>query len=499
MPSVWYNTFFEWVQQDDIIASNEWILEAKNIDWNRTGYWVTIWPKTNKQVATNVPIYATSDFWPDQIFIWHDWTKAEIYLDTDTDLTPSATIDWTSLDNNWNTTNYWRFETIMRFDWQFYVTGRDSGNNVQVHRIRDTDPVTSDNWEFDLLSSPIVWKNIPVIHTDWASIYFWIGWTITVTSWGSYPISFTNFAIFNQTITWISRHWTQFYVHQYSDTYGGRVSLWDWETAAVSANIDLWFQPTRTTSKAWNDFITTSDWEFYAWSGYQFQKLLSPKKTIRGLDNSWYVDKIDFTYYLEQDQTERVNIALQQVQWDIYWITNDTTKWIYKYWNLIEWLTPSLHKIVWTNYNWDTISEIYSSYYNQQTKKYYYTYKSWTSYLVDYIDLDSLETAQDWSFVTQIFRWPPEKVIKIKEIRLTTSYTSWDNYIKLSRRLDNWSWEEVRTINDSTDTIVRHRITNNQNKEFTDIQFKIELHNNLQTNTPPILHGLELIYTINKE
>ena len=44
----------------------------------------------------------------------------------------------------------------------------------------------------------------------------------------------------------------------------------------------------------------------------------------------------------------------------------------------------------------------------------------------------------------------------MKEIRITTSHTDGaSNFIRLSKRINDWAWEIVRTINNTTSTIER--------------------------------------------
>ena len=57
----------------------------------------------------------------------------------------------------------------------------------------------------------------------------------------------------------------------------------------------------------------------------------------------------------------------------------------------------------------------------------------------------------------------------------------------------------MRTINNSTSEIERLAITKDVNDEFVDVQFKAEFHNDLQDDTPPILHSMELIYSVIKD
>jgi len=78
---------------------------------------------------------------------------------------------------------------------------------------------------------------------------------------------------------------------------------------------------------------------------------------------------------------------------------------------------------------------------------------------------------------------------------MATSNTNGDNYIKLYKRIDNGSWELVRTINnDSAEPIVTD-ITNALG-HFVDIQFKIEIYNDTQAEDKPTCHNFQFEYNI---
>ena len=43
MPNIQLNKFYDWIQQDDILASSWGIVDSKNITWLRTWYGATLW------------------------------------------------------------------------------------------------------------------------------------------------------------------------------------------------------------------------------------------------------------------------------------------------------------------------------------------------------------------------------------------------------------------------------------------------------------------------
>ena len=134
--------------------------------------------------------------------------------------------------------------------------------------------------------------------------------------------------------------------------------------------------------------------------------------------------------------------------------------------------------------------------YQSATKRLHFSFTQWSTNGIDYIDTSDLTTSQDGYWITDVFSWWTTKKKEINSIRLATSYTNWDNYIKLYTRVNNASsWTLIATINNSTSTITRDEVYSAVD-EFIDLQFKIEIHNDLQNDTPPILHELYLDYNI---
>lgn len=474
-PVVELNQYFNWIQQDDIISSSWGILESDNLDWTRTWYGITLWPKPAKKILTATTIirwiYSFSSTASDGnlVMYWDGWN---IYLWTSSDDTPYHTLaNWYPIHN-----------MIFSPSNKYYMALKTATDVRSIARVNSN--ITTGYTDIQTGKGSIC--PLPMLSTN-TFLYVWAWWVIY--RYDNSDVE-TTFNIFQSHIVWITRHGTQFYVYNQQ----WNVSLWDWVSTSVSANIDLWLRIERVESLWWIDYAVTDLWDVYVISWYTSQNLSKKKLTNRWNDNSQYTEKLNFSPNEEDD-----NRILEASRNEMFFVANETTPWIYKYWTLIEWLPPSWNKVCSTDNTNTTVDYIHWIFYNEFQNTLWYSYVQWTEYWVDMLEMNNLTTAQTWYFVTQIFRWPPNKVNKIKEIRLTTSYTSWSDYIKLYKRVDNAaSWTLVRTINDSTDTIERHRITN-QTDEFIDIQFKVEIHNNTQDNTPPILHWLELVYSINKE
>jgi len=483
MPNIEYNQFFIWESQDDIISQSWSIIEWDNIDWIKTWYWATIWPKMTNQLTTWVNamrwFYDRSSDPADNWVFWDNWT---IY---NTDWTLLWTLTNTAYDitacfRNWS--NYYFVSVFEIETWNSWI------------KIWSISVIDAGNWDWvnmvDTWWSWLWWNDgpPPVLEVSNSLTYIWEKyWVIRVLSWVQ-----TSYTFVDSIVVWLTLHWTQYKV--YSQTWS--VYYWDWTSASFSSAQDVWFRIERV-SQYWNfDYITTEDWDLYISWGYDYQ-LISNKKTSNRLsDNSTYTTKFDFNNEIW------TNIAITFARWDVYILSSDTNVWLYKYWSVIPWWPKWFHKIITKTNDWTQIDEIYSLFMHSRSNRLYMSYRAWATYWVDYIDITANTTAQDWFLVTPIFRWPPNKENKITEVRATSSYTSWNNYIKIYKRINNGSWVLIRNINDTTDTIKRHKIwtnngTWNLSDEFIDIQFKIEIHNDLQTDTPPIIHWLELIYSIN--
>ena len=484
MPNIELNHFFEWIQQDDIISSSWGIVEAEGLDWLRTWYGITLWAKPQKQILTSTTamrvIASRSSIWSisTAYAAWDGWN---IYRLNWVDNTPTYTTPST------NDIYNWLFYTNR---WEYFFIAETTTNNYSLASVSasaDADVWTSLN---ESVKTNMINSTVPPMLVN--GVFLYIGYWTTVLRIDSAWTQVTQ-SIFSADVTWITRHWTQFYVY----STNGSLSIWDWVSASVSALIELKHRIRRVIQEAWIDYITTETGELRQLNWYTlWEPVTEPRKSRRLSDNSQYISKLNFS--TTSDDTHTLEFA-----WDnLILIGNDTQPWVYKFWNLIPGLPKSFHKIITQDNTNTNLDYIHTLEYSEPIDTLYYSYQRGAQYWIDKIVWSELTTAQDWYFVTQIFRWPPNKVNKITQVRATTSYTSWDNYIKIYKRINNGAWVLIRTVNDATDTIDRHEIgTNadgtNLSDVFIDIQFKIEIHNDLQTDTPPILHNFELIYSLN--
>ncbi len=475
MPIITWNKPYAWISQDDIVASPGQIIEGKNIDWLRTGFGWTLWPKPVKQILTsNTPMRAidgsrSSNWNPDYTYTVGDW--GNIYRLGYPDNSPVHTLAWWENIVNWQTFITWSIYYFMKNTWNDHY-------NLCSNWIWYAD---SDNWVDDLNESVhtgMYCPYTPPMYVTWTFIY--IGYSNHIlridTSWTQ-----TVFNMFNRYVVGITQHWTQFYV--YSSNW--KLSLWDWVSTSVSANLDLWFRIRKTEQKAWIDYVTSEKGDLYIMSGYTAQLISEVTQSDRLEDNSQYISKKNFKTW------EYTSKALIFTWNDLMLASNDTQVGIYKYWDLIPWIAKSFHKVLTNNNTSNNLDEIYALEYVEPINTLYYSYKQWTTYWIDKIELNNLTTAQDWYFITDVIRGLPNEENQVIKLKMLTSYTSWDNYIKLSKRVNNGVWEEVRTINNATDTIDMEEI-NTESDNWFEFQLKVEIHNELQTEFPPILHEMSL-------
>lgn len=482
-----YSNFYTWIAEDDIVSSIPQIVEGNNVTGLNTGYGITLWPKVTNQLLTNgnAPraIFGRerTDLSLEDIAVWCDtW---EIYKLTSTDNTPIYTLTtWWNIVNgiyDWLGTPYMYF--ISKQPW----TSSVSAAVMQVTFADfDNESFTSVNESFlnfnNIYTPPVISSGS--FHYVWGlnTVYRIDGsWTIVTQS------------IFNRYVVWITKHGTRFFV--YTDSW--EVAVWDWVSSSLSASYDLWFFPARVTADGWIDHVISSVWDKYKVAWYEVALQNRKKQSDRLEDNSQFIKKLDFTPEFTTGQ------SIIPERWGVFIISSDTKPGIYRQDSLIEGIWESFHKSIARDNAWVDFDEIFTLFkLSKGQSKLFFGYQSWTTtYWVDYVDLESKETCKDGYFVTQILRWPPNKVMKSVQRRLTTYNVWWDNWIKLYVRIDNWSWELIRNTDDTNNlaTIFRDKITGpTSGKRMIDLQMKVELHNETQSSQAPTVQGLSEFYSI---
>lgn len=483
MPTRSYNQFYPWIKEDDFLTVWSSIIEWNNVTWLRDGYGLTLWPKMNKQLLTNTA--PRTIFWREienaleNMAVWCDgW---EIYKLTSTDNTPIYTLTtW------WDILNW---ALLLKGSVFMYFASKNPWTSTFANLMQVTaNDFTNESFasanetflEFNTRWTP------PMLLT-WEFLYVWGLNTVYRIDW-SWVI--TTHAIFNRYVVWITKQGTQFRVY----TDSGEMVLWDGVSWTTLATIKLGFNPARVTSDNGIDNIVSEDWDYYISSWYTVQLVTKKRKSNRLNDNSQYIKKLDFTTNLNTGQ------SIIPGRWWLFMIWFDTKPGIYRREKIIEWLADWYHKVATRDNENIEFDEIFTqTYFSKWQSSVFIWYQSWTTkFWVDYMDLDSKETAKEGYAVTDVFSWWTAYEKEIEVIRFAQSYNGWeDNYIKLYKRINNGYWEEISLTKPSDDTITRENLTL-VTEEWIDVQFKVELYNGLQDDTPPIFHELAHDYDIIK-
>jgi len=483
MPSKITNNFHLWLAQDDHKTWGARFIDSKNLDWNVNGYWVTLGWKTNKLVLTDTAqIYAASNRLTTNLdrilYVWDNWTDWIIYKPNSTDNTEEFAVTiWDTAKN--------LLKNVKYFSGLYYFVGKDTdGLNYQIHKISSADAQLN-NWGSIVYNDAGVTYSLSftphiVSYKDW--LLFAVNDWLVAFDWSTYTLfgSLTEW----ETV-WITTHWTTVLI--YSANWD--VSYWDWTSSTTASYQKLGFIPSKVTQKANTDYVITTDWDLYIGSGYQFERVIKARKSKRLNDNGSYQDIFQF-YNTLTDTAETIII------WDndIFIVWEDSN--IYKYWQLAPWLQNSVHKISSTSHLLTDYDEIYWLSYQDRLNQLVVFYKTWSTTWVDYIDVKSKETTQNWYWVTEVFSANTSYIKKPTQIRVTASNTSWDNFVKQYIRVNDWAWTQIQNINDATDIIARHTVKAQEAKNYIDVQFKIELNNDTQWETAPIVQELLNEYII---
>lgn len=484
MPIRTYNTFYRWVSQDDFLSWGANFIDSKNIDGLRGGYFATLWPKSQKLIE--VLDKPTSLLIDDSVsdgsrsFIWDEsWN---IYLFTWVDNTPSYTI------TSW----YWVVRAVLFSDYEYFFTNETGFATMNVARISRVNAI-AENWGGNIDETWDVWTmtdNLPVL-VAWNFMYYPLSST-TIRRVDSSGVQ-TPYNFIDDYAVWLTLQGTTIKVYSRS----GIVYFWDGNSSSYSSSQDYWFRIKEVKSMWVIDIVISDDWDFYTTSGYSMPtRVTLAQESLRLEDNSSYQNKLDFTKIDFNGRT------LSTARQNIYAVANnDSVPWIYKFGKLAPGFPNWFNKIISTDNTNTDVDELYDiDYYEKDVSSMYFWFKQSSTYWVDFVDIKDMTTQQNWYTITDVFSWWTPFKKSINNIRVATSYTADDNYIRLYYRIDNWDWEEIRTFNQTTDTIFFEEITKLDDqtafKQFVDIQFKVEFNNEAQDDTPPLLHELRMDYFI---
>lgn len=477
MPIIAYNKFYSGISQDNKVYQEWQYAYGENIDWMSDWYWLQLSKKSNKQVLTwtNAINTIISPFGSTYFRAW--WDGWVIYTENSIDNTPAKI-----LSNSWNILN------ILYANGYLWMIIVDPNNQTlwYIAKIQDHTftELSLDIWVslYDIYRVPPM-LNLPnnTFAVWWISLIICDNTTNTINSIPSWYI------------TWMSLHWTTLM------TYSNNWMVYYWQkdtTDATHKTYKIIWQikiPTfidRVTSFGWSDYVLSVEWRIFEVAWQWFNEILTPSYSKRLNDSSVLSSKLNFKLANAFD-----NQTINSLWSEVILTWNDTYRaWLYIYWNLFAWLPNWLHKIVWQNYNYTNFDTIYTSSFRWFDNKLLYSYKSGATYWIDYIDFNWFNTYKDWFILTPVENCNTNIYKKkIQEVKIITSNTSWNNYIKLYIRYNWWSWNLLRTINNTADTIERTTI-NTSWKEFLDIQFKVEFHNDAGLTNSPILHELAFEY-----
>jgi len=470
-----YNTFYQWIKQDDFLTIWGGFIDSKNIDGIDEWYGARLWPKMNSQLTTSTYamrwfIDRSSD--PDNNWafgddgqIWQmDWTQFT------TSIPAGEDIVWGFLNTSF-----------------YYFLTKQSNTAIKLWRISTTD---ANAWTWTNLTTSfpntlvdehseippilVVNRNIAYIGmSDWVYKLWW---------WTQSELDFTG-----NDVVWITKHWTQYKVYDID----WNVFYWVWDTAtSFSSSQILGFKPKRVSQSGNFDYITTFSGDLYISSGYSYQRISEKRKSNRLNDNSSYLTKFDFS-------NETNTTTAMDFYWDdMFIISSDSTIGVYKYGTIVDWLAKWFHKIITDDNSGTQIDEVYFVKYHTRSNKLFISYLQWSTYWIDYIDFDSKETAEDGYLVSEIFSgWTAFKK-KIDTLRIARSYASGNDYVTLYKRINNASsWTQITLPTPSDDIITRDNITT-ETEENIDTQYKIVFHNEAQDSNSPMLHEFVYDYEI---
>jgi len=482
-----YNNFHLWLGQDDHKSWWPKFIDSKNLDWLNNGYWVTLWPKTNKLFYSDAalrgiyirPLTSTAVD-ESHVSFWDDWEVFVLWLATDN--TPTYTF-----------TSWWKVRGafILWAYYYFLVEWTPWNNTLDLAQVLTA---RVEDWTFTGINETystnfvVHFDNPPILVT--AQIAY-IGWLSVVRNIDSWWTPWTNYTWVNRYVTAITKHLTQFmlYTSWNEVYYVNETNILSWWVQSWSNILD--FQPRRAIWTANLDYIVTREWQLQVWSWANTKEISKKISSKRLNDNSSYKTIFNFDPWTDV-AWNMMTFANNR----LYLAVNDSTPWIMVYWKLRPWVPNWFHKIINTASTWEDIEIVYSVQYEHTQDRVYYTYKTATKYWVDYIDLESKTTAQSWYWVTEVFSANTAYIKKPSQIRLTASNTSWDNYVKEYVRVNDWDWELIKTINDASDIIDRYEVKAKFKKENIDIQFKVELYNDTQWTTAPLIQELLYNYII---
>lgn len=465
-----YNVFYRWDQIDDYLSRGANYISSNNIDGFSNGQGLQVARKSRRAISWVAPMRALGGGQRDS-----DLTRMYAGDDNGNIYRLST---WTVV----HTLSWKKILGIHKW-WSnhLYIITKDSLTvaNFNIHYISEVN-AENDNWaSLTTFATTFAHESIPPVVTVGSFTY--VGWSSSL-----YVINNTgllnNLSFPDDDVVGITLQWSSILVYSQS----GLVQYWGGDVASVpTARKVLPWRIRRVSQLSGRDYITLENGQMFVGQWLSFQRVTRPKSSDRITTTN--DTRLDFS-------------AIESVQWttvlwandSVYFIVNDTIKGIYTYANILPWVAKWLFKTNTLNSDGNAFDSLYTMYaYERGFQRLYYSYKSWPTYALDYIDFTSEEKYNSGEVVFDVFAWWTSLKKKINFIRIALANTDATNTASLYYKVNNWSWELVRTINATTDGIYyKEKITGIDSgfKQFVDVQFKVILNGNA------ILTELQLDY-----
>lgn len=485
MPKKEYNSFYKWIAADDYLTHPEEYLWWKNVDWARTWYGITLWPKVNSHMLVDCPISDIASInasnESQQFISWNNGVDTGyVYAMDSADNTPVRT--FTSAE-----TSYFYIQKVIEFNGDYFILGKNWPTAAwwALH-LSKTD--IEDSWSYPVTYNVTTGNNsfIPPHVFFWGSLYIGSRGSVkkVTISWSSYtytPFQFT----WMDDITKITVHNSVMYIYDRN----WQVRYWKWQESVSEWENSYPYQIRKGLSQWSYDLATTAEWDLIA-VGWDTATPLSSKRQSKFWET--FGTYFDIKNFWITDRTTDGE-TMVAARFSNYIIADG--KYIYKFAPIIPGMSPSFHNIVSKTNDGTDIDRIYTMAYRASEQKLFFSYKAWTTYWIDYIDLSSNESCDYWVFYTPVHRWVPNEVNQVVSHILTVSQTNGTKYVKVSLRVNGWSWVQIRNINEATEVITKEK-SESIKKKFVDCQFKIEFGNTGEDTFPPILHSFMQNYKI---
>lgn len=471
-----FNKFWKWFSRDDFLVWDWYFQYWENISVTDSWYWIWLWPTSEhlktlsaweyivflslNSIAAHSTYFYITNAWKITVISWwveiYEYSFSEIY---------KATIIW---------------------KWLYFIE-KVNDSFARLVRVKTIDlywwTATTNKQTFtpDLN----IENNNPAIFVDWWQLFIWATAMFVVSNttsetavWVVWWPYIDTYNINSSTIYWISKVDTNFKIYDYVDW----VSFWDWTQDSINGSIKIWISRWNIFTNNWIDYIIDYLWNLHYISNYELKTLAYSKKWLYNIVDSY---KFNFSYSWKNSFTTLLN--------DFYIVSNETQPWIYRYWELMEWMWKWFSKIV-TTINWEPITQIYWLWSNEWENAIYYSYKTATTQWLAFVKLDS-DRIDEGFFITPILNWNNPYKKTIRQISWVAK-DLWE--IDIYARLDTeTAWTHIYTLPSNTweFKIGADEISLN---EFNDIQIKVKMKSKVDFRKW-YLNQLLVLFDINKE